>query len=203
MPTILISLERLIINCTTLAGQEHDSAWREFFKRYKQLIFFFVERSCNQWDLARLKLQKRDVVDDILSEVLASLIKDLKNFKNLDSEKKFYAWLQVICNRTTSSYLKRNFKKCFSELDIMDIPQLKKGHSDIVQWELYEFIVETLREELPRGMKNMERDINIFLLNIWFGFSPKSIIEHPCYNQMSLNSVELIISRIKKNITIL
>ena len=55
----------------------------EFFKRYKRLIFYFIERSCNQWNLARLQLQKRDVMDDVLSEVLLSLYKDLASFKNI------------------------------------------------------------------------------------------------------------------------
>jgi len=201
MPANPITLKQLINQCTCHQGSERESAWREFFKRYKKLIFFFIEQSCNQWNLSRLQLQKRDVIDDVLSEVLLSLNKDLANFNNRDSERKFLSWLQVICNRTTGIYLRRVFKNNISEVDILDIPQLKKGHDDIILWELHEYIVETLRDELPRGMKNVERDINIFLLNVWFGFPPNLIVDHPCYSRMSVNSVEVIINRVKKNIT--
>jgi hypothetical protein len=198
MPVNLITLEQLINQCTTFEGSKRELAWREFFKRYKKLIFYFIERSCNQWSLLRLKLQKRDVMDDVLSEVLFALNRDLANFKNRDSEKKFIAWLQVVCNRTTGIYLKRVFKNNISEIDIQEVPQMKKGHDDVVLWELYESVVETLREKLPPGMKYMERDINIFLLNVWFGFPPKLIVGHPCYNKLSVNSVEVIINRVKK-----
>lgn len=198
MSTNSITLEQLIKQCTAFNVPRREPAWKEFLKRYKHLIIYFIERSCKQWNFARLQLQKGDVLGDILSEVFFSLNKDLANFKNRDSEKMFIAWLQVVCNRTTGSYLKRVFKKNISAMNILDIPQSKRGHDDIILWELHEFVVETLREEMPRGMRNTERDINIFLLNIWYGFPPKTILEHPCYNYMSINSVELIINRVKK-----
>ncbi len=196
-----MTLQELITNCTTQQGSKRELAWREFFRRYKNKIFYFIERSCNQWNLSRLQLQRRDVLDDVLSEVLFSLTQKLVNFKNLDSEKKFVSWLQVICNRTTGNYLKRVFKNTISEVDVLDIPIIKKGHEDIILWELQEFIVGELRQELPKGTENIERDINIFLLNVWFGFPPKLIAGHPCYRLMSINAIEKVISKVKKNIT--
>lgn len=203
MPASSFTLKQLITYCTDIDGSKRELAWREFFRRYKKLIFYFIERSCNQWSLSRLQLQKRDVLDDVLSEVLIMINKNLADFKNQDSEKKFIAWLQVVCNRTCSIYLKRVFKNNISEVDILDIPLLKKGHEDIIMWELHEFMVETLRSELPNSTKNLERDINIFLLNVWFGFPTEQITEHPCYNHLTHDSIKSIVTRIKKNVSFL
>jgi hypothetical protein len=201
MLTNSMPLEKLLEQCTTSSGKERHKAWREFFSRYKHFLFYFIDRSCAQWNLPRLNLQEREAKNDILSEVLFTLNKDLSSFKNRDCEQAFIAWLQVVCNRTTGIYLKRVFKKNISATDIAELPEIKEGHDELILWELYESIIEALRKNVSPEKRKTERDINILLLNIWSGFSPKSIAEHPCYSGLNIASIESIIKRMKKKIT--
>jgi len=194
-----LSLEKIIAICLNSENRHWENAWEEFLNRYKQLIFFFINRSCKSWHLNRLKIQLDDVVNDIFSEVIILVYRKLTTFENKDSEIKFISWLQVICNRSTTAHLQRKLKNLFHDDEYDEFVHFKVSHSEYQQWELYENIVSELRDTLKKN-KTSEKYIHIFLLKIWSGFSTRQILTHPCYKELTENGINVIINRIRAKI---
>jgi len=194
-----LSLKRIIEVCSSPNDPQWESAWLQLLVRYKNLIYFFINKSSNGWQISRLNLQKSEVIDDIFSDVLYVLHFNLESFKNRDSEQKFISWLQIICNRSTSRYMQRILKDMLSEKSLEGFSDYKDVYSGEKSWELYENVVTMLRSQLKNN-KLAERDIHIFLLTIWSGFSPRQVLEHPCFSDLKLNTIEVTISRIRKKL---
>lgn len=194
-----LSLQHLIQICADCDNKNWEGAWSEFLKRYKQLIYFFINKSCQNWQISRLNLQKNLVINDIFSEVLFILYSNIESFVNKNSKQKFISWLQIICSRSTSRYMQRIFTNMLCEDQIDEFNEYKESYFGLKSWELYENVVSILRS-LFKNNRFAERDIHIFLLNVWSGFSAKQILEHPCFNELKQNSVEVILSRIRKKL---
>jgi len=194
-----MQLEKLIEVCSDASNPHWQSAWLQLMSKYKKLIYFFINKSCNSWQISRLNLQKPDVINDIFSEVLQTLQAKLKSFKNRKSEQKFISWLQIICNRSTSRYMQRVLKDMLNDESVDRFSDFRDSHAGIKSWELYENIVTMLREQLKNN-KHVERDIHIFMLTAWAGFSAKQVLQHPVFANLKVNTVEVTISRIRKKI---
>jgi hypothetical protein len=95
--------------------------------------------------------------------------------------------------------MQRIFKDILSEENIDHFCEYKDTHSAEKSWELYENIVTLLRDQLKHN-KQAERDIHIFMLIVWSGFSPKQVLEHPFFSDLKLNTIEVTISRIRKKL---
>ena len=65
-----LSLKDLIDICSNPEHDQWQNAWLKLLDRYKNLIYFFISKSCTTWQISRLDLQKNDAVNDIFSEVL-------------------------------------------------------------------------------------------------------------------------------------
>ena len=193
------SLKQIIYDCTNPSNRQWEKAWIEFLNRYKQLLYYFIKRSCESWNSQRLNIQLSDVVNDIFSEVILLIFKNLNSFENRDSEKKFISWLQIICNRSTTAFIQRKLKNILNEEEITEFESFKKIQLGTKRWELYENLISVLRNHLIRN-KNRERDINIFMLKIWSGFSTKQIIKHPYYSILNENNINVIINRVRQNL---
>lgn len=198
MEQTVLSLKKILDLCADPVSKEWENAWVQLLSRYKKLIYHFINKSCNSWQIARLNLQRSAVIDDIFSDVIYLLYDKIETFKNRNSEQKFISWLQIICSRATSRYMKRIIKQLLTEDNIEEFQDYKDSFGTLKSWELYEDIVSLLRTQLKNRFA--ERDIHIFMLNIWAGFQPKHISEHPCFTDLKLNNIEVIISRTKKNI---
>ena len=194
-----ISLKSIIEVCSNPKNPKWQNAWVNLLDRYKNLIYFFINKSCNGWQISRLNLQKSEVINDIFSDVLYVLHFNLETFKNKESEQKFISWLQIISNRSTSRYMQRILKNMLSEESIDGFNDYKDLYSDEKSWELYDNIVSMLRSQLKNN-KLAERDIHIFMLTVWSGFSPKQVLEHPFFSNLKLNTVEVTVSRIRKKL---
>jgi DNA-directed RNA polymerase specialized sigma24 family protein len=194
-----LSLTQILDICSNPDDPQWQNAWIQLLKRYKNLIYFFINKSCNGWQISRLNFQKNEVINDIFSEVLYLLHYNLDTFRNKESEKKFLSWLQIICNRSTSRYMQRILKDMLSEDNIEMFSNYRDLHSAEKSWELYENIVTMLREQLKNN-KQSERDIHIFMLSAWSGFTPKQVSEHPLFSELKLNTIEVTISRIRKKL---
>jgi len=194
-----LSLKHIIEICSDPDHPQWQNGWLELLNRYKNLIYFFIHKSCNGWQISRLNLQKNEVISDVFSDVLYLLYFKIASFKNRESEKKFISWLQIISNRSTSRYMQRVFKNLVSDQDINHFIEYKDLYAGTKSWELYENIVSMLRTQL-KSNKLVERDIHIFMLTVWSGFSPKQVLEHPCFADLKLNTIEVTISRIRKKI---
>jgi hypothetical protein len=199
MPLDHLLLKELIEICSNPEHPKWQNGWHELLNRYKNLIYYFIHKNCNGWQIARLNLQKSDVIRDVFSDVLYLLHFNLAAFKNRESENKFISWLQIISNRSTSRYMQRIFKNLVNDQDINEFIEYKDLYSGTKSWELYENIVSMLRSQL-KSNKLVERDIHIFMLTVWSGFTPKQVLNHPCFSDLKLNTIEVTISRIRKKL---
>ena len=198
MESTTLKLESILDHCANPVTKQWANAWLQLLNRYEKLIYFFINKSCNSWQISRLNLQRNAVINDIFSDVLYVLYQKIDSFENRDSEQKFISWLQIICNRAAGRYMKRILKEMLSEENIDEFQDYKESFEVTKSWELYENIVSLLRTRLNN--KFAERDIHIFMLNVWSGFKPKHISEHPCFNDLKQNNIEVIISRTKKKL---
>ena len=198
MESTVLTLKNILDTCANPVTKQWENAWKQLLNRYEKLIYFFISKSCNTWQIARLNLQRNAVINDIFSDVIYLLYDKLDSFENRDSEQKFISWLQIICTRATSRQMRKILKDMLSEENIEEFQDYKDSFGTLKSWELYEDIVSMLRSHLKNRFA--ERDIHIFMLNVWSGFQPKHISEHPCFTDLKLNNIEVIISRTKKKL---
>jgi hypothetical protein len=194
------SLERLLICCSDHKHSEYEKAWRIFLRRYKTFIYQVVTHRCICWRVSRLKRQLSDTVNDIVSEVFAILTKSLSQYKEVGNEKKFRLWLGTICNRAAGRYIKREFFSDMADEDLEEFRNYIKGIECDSRWELYESVIQQLRETDSGKKKNLERDINLFQLYIWSDLSQPIILSHPCYVSVGHRVIDNVVNRLREQI---
>lgn len=199
MRTENFPLEIIIENCVNPSNSNWERSWVEFLDRYKQLLYYFIKRCCESWNSQRLNIQFKDVINDIFSEVVITIYKNLNSYNNRDSETKFISWLQIICSRSTTAFIKRKLKNVLNEEELTEFESFKNNQTNTKLWELYENIISLLKSQLSAN-KNMERDINIFMLKVWSGFSTKQILEHPHYLKLNESHINVIVNRVRQNL---
>ena len=73
-----------------------------------------IGQRCHGFNVPRLKLSYSETVNDILDEVFLKLIVDeskaLRDFRALDDENRFYAYLTTICQRMTSRFIQKHIE---------------------------------------------------------------------------------------------
>jgi hypothetical protein len=194
-----LSLAELIEICADRSNCDWRKGWNEFLVRYKYLLYYFIIHECKTWRIRRIETQIKDVTDDIFSEVLNLLLMGLDTFNSRDSKAAFISWLQVICMRATKSHLTNLLGTLISREDLRLFRQYKVQHTEMKQLELYEHMIHTLR--LTHNKSDYtERDIHVFLLKTWSGFPVKHILKHPALHGLTENVLDVIISRMRKNI---
>lgn len=188
----------LLKQCTNPESpRQLETAWYEFMKRYKTHIYSAVTRRCMSWNVPRLDRQISDVVNDIASEVFVIIYKSLAGFKEIEYERKFIIWLTTICSRSSSHYLQRQFMHTLTDLDIEVFQDVIGGLSFDSRWELYESAADRMRSVQSSKKKNLERDINIFLMYVWSDFSDKMVLTHPCYSSLGGRVIDNVINRMR------
>lgn len=171
----------------------HQQAWGEFLARYRALIETAISRRCQAWNSRALDLQRRDVVDDVFSSVMAGLVDGdfsaLKSFRG-GSEGEFRSWLNVVAKRAAGRFLRsRSFERYIGGDDEggqSDLPDylLKDYLADLdehTKTELYEHIVAIIRREKSGRRGNAERDLHIFLLYTLADFDQEMIASLPVF----------------------
>jgi len=120
-----LTLENLLHHCTDRSSPHWEKGWREFLRLYKPAIYRNVTGYCYSWRLPRLKLQLSEVINDIVTEVLYYLcrndFKALRNYHQFDNEKRFRAWLALVCNSCSTRYLQSHFTDSLSEDNLDDL----------------------------------------------------------------------------------
>jgi hypothetical protein len=193
-----LSLKDLITYCCQSNSLKWESAWREFLKRYKVFIYQCVTRRCLSWRTPRLKRQLSDTVNDIVSEILNILVKSLASFREVDDDHKFKLWLATVSNREVGHYLRREFCSELTEPDLEEFRNYIRYLENDLRWELYESVVEKLRVAHGEKKKNLERDINIFLLYTWSDLSQPMILAHPCYQDLGHRVIDNVVNRMRE-----
>ncbi|MEJ2052541.1 MAG: hypothetical protein P8X42_01360 [Calditrichaceae bacterium] len=186
--------------CTSQESARRESGWREFLDRYKAGIYNSITKRCLNWNVPRLRSQLSDVVNDIASEVFTILFKSLEQYQELENEQKFIAWLNTICNRAASHYLRRQFLEYMSDVDPSEMHSLLGDLSVDNRWEIYDNTVSRLRELNGGKKRNLERDINIFHLYVWSDFSDEMIQFNPCYKDIGHRVVDNVVNRMRNQL---
>ena len=197
-----MQLAELIQHCTNQGSQQYQQAWHEFIARYKTAVYSAITKRCLSWNAPRLRRQLSDVVNDISAEVFVILYKSLATFKETENERKFIIWLTTISNRAVSHYMQRYFLQTLSDFDITEFQDLMGGVNFDSRWELYEFTVKKMRAQKSVKKKNLERDINIFLMYIWSDFSDKMVLTNPCYQQLGHRVIDNVVGRMRSYLEI-
>ena len=192
-----MTLSELLYHCSRPESSSYEYAWREFLTRYKVIIYNFITRRCLSWNTTRLRKQLPDVVNDIASDVFIILNKSINTFKEIEAEEKFIAWLAVICNRAVSHYLKKQFISIINDNSADEYQQFIGSLQMDSRWELYDTVVWKIRDSKAKPGKNLERDINIFLLYLWGDFSIEMITSDPCYRDIGPRVIDNVVNRLR------
>jgi hypothetical protein len=192
-----ILLSRLLDDC---CSPNREFAWAIFLRRYHCVIRREVANRCAKWRVPRLRRQFSDVVDDIVAEVLFNLCKNdcqaLSNFRKRDSESALLSWLNVVCKNACDNFIAKNFKPATLDEEPQRIDTTMTSTGSDISWELYESLVETLRSGRSKKRPLRERDIHIFLLYMWAGFSPK-MIQFIFAKSIGSRTVDMVLNRMR------
>ena len=195
------SLPELIQHCTNPASPHWELAWREFLHKYKRYIYKVITVKVLQWNDGRLKLQIKEVVNDIFLNVLTSLCdrdgKILTNFRAVDKVEVFRAWLGTISANASTRYLQKYYRERFAEEGPENYFNLLTNVKTEARWELYETLVRELRENAGTSRRNSERDIHIFMLNKWADYSIEMIEAHPSLMGIGEQVLYNVINRLR------
>ena len=193
------SLKELIPLCADPESEHYNHAWLEFTKRYKMFMYKVITRKCREFNIARLSLDFSETVNDIVFEVFFKLnidhAKALQDFRAVDDERKFLAYIAIICERMTSRYI----KKYVEDFVITGPPDLFRAYMNSItpdlSWAVYEDLVSDLREQAGQRKKNSERDIHILMLRRWAELSKQMILMHPCIASLSEHTLDVVVNR--------
>ncbi|NIV95797.1 hypothetical protein GWN42_24135 [candidate division KSB1 bacterium] len=169
-------------------------------KRYKNYMYKVILNRCVRFKHPRVKQQLSETVNDIFMEVIAKLTNDackiLKDIRKRDSENAFLAWLGVICNRTAYTQLKKITVEPIFNDDLEDFKNFISQPEPIIRCQLYEDFVKVLRS-CDVSKHDPERDIHVFKLYIWAGFSKEMIQAIPCFSMLGDRVVDNVIHRMR------
>jgi hypothetical protein len=197
-----IPLGQLLDYCTNPTSRYWNSSWTLFIKRYKVIITGIVINRCRSWNIALLKKQFPEVVNDILSRIFAVFVENdyalLKRYRARDNDYQFLAYLVTICDRTTRSYILEFFHDSLSENKREPIEQYIQNLEQDQSWELYEMLVAELRKSSGTRKKNTERDIHLFMMYIWGDFSTVILQKQKFYASLGERVFDLVISRMRQ-----
>ena len=199
-----LKLKELICLCADHNSEHCNSAWVEFMRRYKMFMYKVITKKCRQFNIARLSLDFSETVNDIVFEVFFKLnvdqCKALTDFRAVDKEKKFLAYIAIICERTASRYI----KKYVEDFVITGPPDLFQAYMNNImpdlRWMVYEDLVSDLRRQAGQRKKNAARDIHILLLRRWAELSKSTILMNPCLASLEEHTLDVVVNRMAEHL---
>ncbi len=198
------NFQQFLDDCSNPGSANYEQAWRQFIERYKLFIYNQAAKHCRKWNVPRLNTQYSETVNDIFSEVILTLCENgcraLKNFRARDNEKMFLSWLATICSRATGRFIQRHFSMVLADAEIDNFIDYIIDLDFDTRWELFETIVEILRDTSSSKKRHLERDINIFLLYVWADFSAPMIKIHPCLQEIGPRVVDVVVNRFRQQL---
>lgn len=196
-----MTLSELLDACGNPQSPHHRRGWQIFMNRYRKVIYYHVLERCKSWNVARLKMQFQETVDDIVGDVFRVLcereFRALQSFRERDNEHRFQRYLITICQNAASHYIKKHLTR-YTELDPREISQTVVNMEFDTRCQLYEFVVQKLRVSRQKLPKNFERDINIYMLYVWGDFDKEMIAAQPCYrDRITPKVVDNVVHRMR------
>lgn len=196
-----LTLRQLLDCCSSPSSPQWEIAWHILISRFEGFIYNKAYSRCLNWHIPRLCRQFSEVVNDVNGEVLYKLCKNqckaLQDFRKRDSERAFLSWLGKICDNACDNIIAKEFKNSLMENNIQDIYEAIGGTHMDTSWELREDIERILHLSETSKMKNRKRDITIFTLFVWGGFSAKMIQKHLALEKLGHRVVNNIVHRMK------
>jgi len=197
-----LDLESLINNCIKDPhSPEWNRAWETLINRYKAYVYTVIFRRCYDQNIKDYGYNQRYIADDIFSMFLVKLCKNqgriLRSIKIKNNEKAFKAFLATIANRTALKYLKQLKLKSIQP----DIEDTEKEHTHIdIEWEVYQDLVEILRQGAGPQDYNIERDILLFNLVKLEDFEDDNLPRHPFFRKLGHRVRDNVVSRFRKRL---
>ena len=157
------SLRELILYARDKKSALYQSAWRELVRRYKTGMYNKILWTSRPWLTSRLNLQIKDIANDILADFFCILVREIKDFKKIERDNAFHAWLNTICLRTVSAHFIKYYSKMISDTECSELDEFINSQHIDVKWELYDTLIAILKKNAVTR-KNCYRDIFIFML---------------------------------------
>ncbi len=197
-----IDLKSLIDNCTKNPNsREWNQAWETLIDRYKIYVYSVILRQCHKQNINDYGYSPRYIADDIYSMFLVKLCKNqaksLKSLKTRNNEKVLRAFLATIANRVAINHIK--YLKLRKTRPIFEDSENELVHIDI-EWEIYQHIIEILRQEAGPQEKNLERDILLFNLVTLEGFEKDSLDCQPIFRKLGHRVIDNVIHRFRQRL---
>jgi hypothetical protein len=202
-PKDALTLRQLLEHCSYPDSPYWEFAWVKFINRFRKFIEDKVNYRCSCWNVPRLQRQYSEIVNDIVAEILHNLCKNdcraLRNFRARDNERTFLSWLGTICYHTCDTIISKEFNRSTMENDIQDVFECigVDGVELDTSWELYQDVVQVLRSAAGKNMKKRERDIRIFTLYFWDGFSLDMFRKHPSFKNLGPRVIDNVVYRLR------
>lgn len=193
-----LSLEKLLNFCSNPKSLHYESAWTEFVTRYQKYIYTVISKKCHSIDTQIFKIDFQETLNEIFDEVIIKLCTNnhtaLKNFHHKDNERIFLAWLAKISNNAAYQFIKND--SLDREMNLDFYTKLESPIGNEVLLRLYEDLVSILRSY--KNTNNTERDINIYILFVWYDYTLETLRSVPCLRNIGYRVPELTLSRMRK-----
>lgn len=199
-----LSFQQMLQDCTDPSSPNWEHAWLEFSKRYKKFLYANVKRCCLNWNSPHMRKQLSEVVNDIVEIIFEKMCvenhKVLRGFAGGENEQIFHAWLATICYRTSSKYLRQKWYKVVIDQEASEEHESGVTHNPEIVGEMYEAVVKILRTLPKRKTDLSERDITIFLLYTFAGFSDSMLRSSVCLKELGHRVVDVVVHRLRKGL---
>ncbi len=183
-----IDLKQLLRICTDPTNKNYQNGWYEFERRYRKLMLGKI------LSITKNHENVKDIAQMVMVRLIVNDFRALKNFRAIDSEPAFKAFLNVICRMTAFAYLAKTSKE-------VDIDPEKEPVSPEPQNDgngTHKKIGDSLRKILNETQKsdyNKERDIFIFALRKISEFKTKEVAQIPLL-KIKAHNVDIVVNRL-------
>lgn len=203
-PSSPFALQKMLNGCCDPSSPGWERSWNDFIQRYKRFIYFRVNGFCRAWKSPHVQKQLSDIVNDVVEIVFEKLCveehKTLRSFAGGDNEQAFCSWLTTICYRTSNRYLRQKWFDVVRDDEAFATREDKFTESFEASREIYETIVALLRRLPKRKTDLRERDINIFALYTFAGFSEPMLRASGCLESVGPRVVDVVVHRLRKEL---
>jgi len=203
-----LSDNELITKCTQKSA-DWQNLWREFQNRFGETLLFYIYKEFHKVSGPKLSSESHEIIKDLRQDVYIKLLKNdaeaLKKFHG-ENETSFLAYLHVIAKNLVKNHVNtNNYKNVISMSKIEHIRDSEGSEThpfqpvcldtvDQIEKSIFKnFILETIKAFYKS--RNVERDILLFKLFYFNGFTAKEIAKNTNFN-LSSSGIETIVNRI-------
>ena len=195
-------LKKVIKGCTDRTSPQWEWAWRYLFSYYKNYLYTVILKTCDMFP-QNSSTEKDQIVKDIFAELGLTLCKDegrvLRSFRATESADAFRYYLAIITKRVARDFLIKQITESFTDKQMQKLEN--RGIDDSIFWELHEAIVEQIRKTRKKNDQNLERNILLYTLYHFEGFTSDMIAKQPLFKGIGDRVVDNVLHRIKIKLT--